>query len=494
MCQIISTVIFCNSSTIVACPTGELEAFLGGDNGSVQREGFCTRIFTRPPPVRITSVCAHSFIDYKSDMDLIHVSNFIVVGIFVIVGLDKITVFHVSGEHRICSMQNTIGAVKIVLGHFQSVRAGPNLFCDILFVLQGSINIVLHIVGQILGVFRILLKKGGDHIGPTRLSTGHKGCKSLRVNLNPQSRISRKLPVRELIPRICNYLRCFKRILSILGSIVFLGPLFTLSQLAVLASDVDEGDLLSDGFILEHGCESQVTLSPIGVPTVIFFDKHSQSFIGIRTLVGSDSIIRSSDTPAFEYLTGNRSNVLGGRRYNRLSRRKLNSILRPYRRTVVRIQERNQNLLLRPLRDVSSSFGYRLSRFGIPATKDVAFTSGITAIIECRRIDTFQQVLMNLILEDFLVVYAIGISDGVLTPPPLRLIVAVLVFRPDGIERGILINAVSPIYNINDSGTRLLLRGSNEVILLLAETKKHGVLFCKGNALAHINSIAFQKL
>ena len=296
-----------------------------------------------------------------------------------------------------------------------------------------------------------------------------------------------------MISRVRDYSRCFKRICLLNINVVYLGRLRTIGQCTVLASDVDEGDLLSDGFILEHGCEAQVTLSPIGAPTVIFFDKRSQIFIGIRTLVGSDSTIRSSDTPAFEYLTGNRSNVLGGRRYNRLSRRKLNSIHRPYRRTVVRIQERNQDLLLRPLRDVSSSSGYRLSRFGIPATKDVAFTSGIHSIIVCRRFFTYQQVLMNLILEDC-AIHAILVGDGVLGLLVIRLIVAVLVFRPDGIERGILINAVSPIYNINDSGTRLLLRGSNEVILLLAETKKHGVLFCKGNALAHINSIAFQKL
>ena len=201
----------------------------------------------------------------------------------------------------------------------------------------------------------------------------------------------------------------------------------------MLASFIGKGDHLSDGFILEHGCEGQVTLSLIGVPTVFCIDKLSQSFIGIRTLVGSDSTIRSSDTPAFEYLTGNRSNVLAGRRYNRLSRRKLNSILRPYRRTVVRIQERNQNLLLRPLRDVLSIAAYLSRRCGLPTTKDVAFTSGITALIECRRFFIYQQVLMNLILEDF-AIHAILVGDGVLGLLVIRLIVVVFVLIPDGID------------------------------------------------------------
>ena len=290
-----------------------------------------------------------------------------------------------------------------------------------------------------------------------------------------------------MISRIRHYIRCFNRIFLLSINVVYLGRLRTIGQYTVLASDVDEGDLLSDGFILEHGCEGQVTLSLIGVPTVFCIDKLSQSFIGILTLVGSDSTIRSSDTPAFEYLTGNRSNVLGGRRYNRLSRRKLNSIHQPYRRTVVRIQERNQNLLLRPLRDVLSIASYLSRRCGLPTTKDVAFTSGITAVIECRRFFIYQQVPMNLILEDFLVVYAIGVGDGVLGLLVIRLIVVVLVFRPDGIERGILIN--TEITSNNPSSFLSRLRCNDISRLCFAETNESGQILLKALSICNIDQV-----
>ena len=139
-----------------------------------------------------------------------------------------------------------------------------------------------------------------------------------------------------MISRIRDYSRCFKRICLLSINVVYLGRLRTIGQCTVLASDVDEGDLLSDGFIL-------------------------------------------------------------------------------------------------PLRDVLSIAAYLSRRCGLPTTKDVAFTSGILSIIVCRRFFIYQQVLMNLILEDF-AIHAILVGDGVLGLLVIRLIVVVFVLIPDGID------------------------------------------------------------
>ena len=82
---------------------------------------------------------------------------------------------------------------------------------------------------------------------------------------------------------------------------------------------------------------------------------------------------------------------------------------------------------------ISNIVSYGLRDLGIPATKDVAITSGITAITECRRFFIYQQVPMNLIIED-LAIHAILVGDGVLGLLVIRLIVVVFVLIPDGID------------------------------------------------------------
>ena len=79
ICQKISIARFCNSSTIVADPTGEGVAFHGCNNGSVQQEANLTLIFTRPPLFQIANGSTLCVVDFKSDIDLLHVSNLIAV-------------------------------------------------------------------------------------------------------------------------------------------------------------------------------------------------------------------------------------------------------------------------------------------------------------------------------------------------------------------------------------------------------------------------------
>ena len=138
---------------------------------------------------------------------------------------------------------------------------------------------------------------------------------------------------------------------------------------------------------------------------------------------------------------------------------------------------------------ISNIVSYGLRDLGIPATKDVAFTSGLLAFTVCRRIDTFQQVLMNLILEDFLVVYAIGISDGVLELLVIRLIVAVLVFCPDGIERGVLIN--TEITSNNPSSILLRLRFNDISRLCFAEANESGQILLKARSICNVDQVMF---
>ena len=140
-----------------------------------------------------------------------------------------------------------------------------------------------------------------------------------------------------------------------------------------------------------------------------------------------------------------------------------------------------------PLCSVCGIGYYRWVDRGIPASKLIARTSGVLAIIVCRRIDTSQQVLMNLILEDFLVVYAIGISDGVLELLVIRLIVAVLVFRPDGIERGILIN--TEITSNNPSSFLSRLRCNDISRLCFAETNESGQILLKALSICNIDQV-----
>ena len=96
---------------------------------------------------------------------------------------------------------------------------------------------------------------------------------------------------------------------------------------------------------------------------------------------------------------------------------------------------------------ISNIVSYGLRDLGIPATKDVAITSGITAVIECRRFFIYQQVLMNLILEDF-AIHAILVGDGVLGLLVIRRFVAVFVRSPDGIDG----QGICHVLNLSDRG------------------------------------------
>ena len=152
ICQKISTARFCNSSTIVADPTGEGVAFHGCNNGSVQQEAKLTLIFLRPPLFQIASGSTLCAVDFKSDMDLLHVSNLIAVCIHIPPG----GIRRVS-SYRFCDFGNP-AAENIACAGGYTVKCGSlgalGYGCD----LVGEDLFIFYTVGVGDGVLR--LKRG----------------------------------------------------------------------------------------------------------------------------------------------------------------------------------------------------------------------------------------------------------------------------------------------------------------------------------------------